>query len=171
MVKASMRLTQAAPAAYPLSVPHIGAGDESITAAAARLGKPLDRQHETLLRFANGWESAFLSGNLLSAEELGQGLLWAEAEQSLDAFYDEGDSAGWPARDELVPIHVSPYDTDVMALWMGGPVTENGHPVVYFSGEPIDLWPNVCEWWLAMLVLQEKTLEHVTKLGGQTTAP
>lgn len=128
MVKASMRLTQAAPDAFPLSVPHPAAEDESVAAAAGRLGQPLDGQHETLLRLADGWELAFLSGNLLGTHELGQGQLWADANASLDAFYAEGDSAGWPPRAELVPIQASPYDSDVMALWLGGPVTEGGHP-------------------------------------------
>lgn len=168
MVASSMRLTQAAPEAFPLSVPHLGASPGSLAAAAQRLGHPLDVQHAALLALANGWERAFLSGDVLSADELGQGRLWAEAQQSLDSFYAEGDSAGWPPREELVPVHASPYDTDVMALWIGGPVTEGGHPVVSFAGEIIDRWPNVYEWWLGMLLLQERSLAHVLKLTGQT---
>lgn len=167
MVKASMRLTQAAPDAFPLSVPHLGADNESLAAAAERLGHPLDGQHQTLLRLADGWEMAFLSGTLLGTSELGQGALWANANASLDIFYAEGDSADWPPRAALVPIHASPYDTDVMALWLGGPVTEGGHPVLYFSGEIVDRWPNIYEWWLGMLVLQERSLAHVLKLTGQ----
>jgi hypothetical protein len=168
MVESSMRLTQAAPDAFPLSVPHLGASQESLAAAARRLGRPLDDQHAALLALANGWELAFLSGNVLSADELGQGRLWAEAEASLDSFYAEGASEGWPPRNELIPVHASPYDTDVIALWTDGPVTEGGHPVLYFSGAIIDRWPNVYEWWLGMLLLQERSLAHVLKLTGQS---
>jgi len=171
MIKAGMQITQMAPDAFPLSVPHLGASDSSITAAQVRLGAALDGQLETLLRLADGWELAFLSGNLLSTDDLGQGPLWSEAQQCLDTFYAEGNSAGWPPRSELVPIHASPYDTDVMALWMGGSTTENGHPVIYFSGQPIDQWPNIYEWWLGMLVLQQKSLEYLIKVSGQSTAP
>ncbi|MGN8245780.1 SMI1/KNR4 family protein [Cellulomonas soli] len=171
MIKTGMRLTQVAPDAFPLSVPHLGATDQSIAAAASRLGGSLDGQLEALLRLADGWEMGFQMGNLLSSEELGQGPLWDEANQWLDAFYEEGDSASWPPRHELVPIHASPYDTDVMALWMGGPVTDGGHPVVYFYGEPIDQWPNLYEWWLRMLILQECSLEHVINLTGPSDGP
>ena len=150
------------------SVPHVGASEESLAAAAQRLGRPLDDQRAALLAMANGWELAFLSGNVLSTDELGQGRLWAEAQQALDAFYAEGDSAGWTPRDHLIPVHASPYDTDVMALWTEGPVTEGGHPILYFSGEIVDRWPNVYEWWLGMLLLQERSLAHVLKLIGQT---
>ncbi|GIG36256.1 SMI1/KNR4 family protein [Cellulomonas pakistanensis] len=167
MVKASTRLTQVAPDAFPLSVPRLGADDESIAAAVERLGHPLDGQHEALLRLANGWELAFLSGSVLGTPELGQGALWEDANASLDMFYAEGDTAGWPPRAGLVPIHASPYDSDVVAVWLGGPVTEGGHPVLYFAGEVIDRWPNVYEWWLRMLVLQERSLAHVLELTGQ----
>lgn len=54
-----------------------------------------------------------------------------------------------------------------MALWMGGPTTEDGHPVIYFSGAPIDQWPNVYEWWLGMLALQHGSLEYLIKVTGQ----
>jgi len=167
MVKASTRLTQAAPDAFPPSMPHRPADDDSIAAAAVRLGRPLDGQHEMLLRLADGWEPAFLSGTLLGTDDLEQGRLWAEANASLDAFYAEGDSIGWPPRDELMPLHASPYDSDVMALWLGGPVTEGGHPVLYYSGGIVDRWPNVYEWWLGMLRLQERSLAHVLKLTRQ----
>ncbi|NTW42760.1 MAG: SMI1/KNR4 family protein [Cellulomonadaceae bacterium] len=170
MIKAGMRLTQVAPDAFPLSIPRLGADDGSITAAQERLGQALDTQLETLLRLADGWELAFLSGDLFSTEELGQGTRWSDAQQSLDAFYAEADSVSWPPRSELVPIHASPHDTDVMALWMGGPTTEDGHPVIYFSGGPIDQWPNTYEWWLAMLLLQRTSLDYVMRLGGRSPA-
>lgn len=44
MVKASMRLTQAAPDAFPLSVPQLAASDAGIAAAVQRLGRSLDVQ-------------------------------------------------------------------------------------------------------------------------------
>ncbi|QAY62139.1 hypothetical protein ET495_01315 [Xylanimonas allomyrinae] len=62
-------------------MPHLGADDEAIAAAVARLGRPLDGQHETLLRFADGWEDGFQSGDLLSTDEPGQGPLWEHANQ------------------------------------------------------------------------------------------
>ncbi|QAY64195.1 hypothetical protein ET495_14310 [Xylanimonas allomyrinae] len=127
MITSSLRITQVAPDIYPLSVPHLGADDEAVAAAVARLGRPLDGQHETLLRFANGWEDGFQSGDLLSTDELGQGPPWAHANQCLDVFYEEGGSDGWPPRDELCILHASAYDTDVMVLWLGGTVTEGGH--------------------------------------------
>lgn len=167
MVRASATLTQAAPAAFPHTAPGRGADPASIAAAAERLGRPLDAQHETLLRLVDGWQSAFQSGTLLGTHDLGQGALWTDANASLDVFYAEGDATGWPPRGELVPVHASPHDSDVMALWLGGPVTDGGHPVVSFSGEVVDTWPHLQQWWLRMLDLQELSLAHVLELTDQ----
>lgn len=167
MVVAAARLTQAALDAFAPTAPRPGASDASIAAAETRLGVPLDAQHEALLRCADGWESAFLGGDLLSAEQLGAGELWAGAQDSLDVFYAEGDSAGWPPRDELVPVHVSSHDIDVIAVWLGGPQTDDGHPVVWFAGEVAGQWPDLRSWWRRMLVLQERSLAHVLPLPGR----
>lgn len=167
MVVASARLTQAAPDAFPPTAPRPGASDASIAAAVARLGLPLDAQHEALLRCADGWESAFLGGDLLSAEQLGAGELWAGAQDSLDVFYAEGASAGWPPRDELVPVHASSHDIDVIAVWLGGPQTDGGFPVIWFAGEVAGQWPDLRTWWRRMLVLQERSLARVLVPTGR----
>jgi hypothetical protein len=170
MVAASGRLTAAAPDAFPATVPRPGATVESRAAAARRLGRPLDVQHDALLAVTDGWEHAFLGGTLLGTGELGRGMLWAEAQASLDAFYREGDSRRWPPRAELVPIHASPFDTDVMTLWLGGPVTDGGHPVLLFAGAIVDRWPTLQAWWSRMLELQALSLRHVLDLTGRTTS-
>lgn len=167
MVASAARLTHAAPDAFPASAPCPGADDASIAAAVARLGRPLDAQHEALLRVADGWEAGFLTGDLLSTEQLGTGTLWAAAQASLDACYAEGDTLGRPPRAELVPVHASPHDTDVMAIWVAGPLTEDGHPVLWFAGEIVGRWPTVRDWWRGMLVLQERSLAHVLALTAR----
>lgn len=167
MTVAAARLTRAAPDAFPTTAPRPGASEASIAAAVARLGLPLDAQHEALLRCADGWESAFLGGDLLSTEQLGAGELWARAQDSLDVFYAEGDSAGWPTRDELVPVHASSHDIDVVAVRRGGPLTDGGHPVVWFAGEVAGQWPDLRSWWRRVLVLQERSLAHVLALTGR----
>lgn len=167
MIVAAARLTQVAPDAFPPTAPRPGASDANIATAAARLGLPLDAQHEALLRCADGWESAFLGCDLLSAEQLGAGALWAGAQASLDVFYAEGDSTGWPPRDELVPVHASAHDIDVIAVWLGGPTTDGGHPVVWFAGEVAGQWPDLRAWWRRMLVLQGRSLAHVLALTGR----
>jgi hypothetical protein len=166
MVAAAARLTRAAPDAFPSSTPRPGANDADIAAAAARIGRPLDAQHEALLRHADGWTSAFLGGDVLSTRQLGAGRLWTDAQASLDTFYAEGDPRGWPPRTELVPLHASSHDIDVMALWLGGPTTDGGHPVLWFAGELVGRWPDVRAWWRQMLVVQGQSLAHVHALTG-----
>ena len=82
--------------------------------------------------------------------------MWDKADQVLNVIYEDGPSADWPPRDQLIAVFVSVYQIDVMALWMGGPLTDGAHPVQWFGGEILDTCPNVHGWWLAMTSLAKR---------------
>lgn len=160
-----LRLTDAAPAVFPLSAPHLGASAEQVAEAETRLGTTLDPQHRALLLIANGWPDLLLEGRLLSTEELGQGPVWAAASERLDLLYRESATAELPPRDELMPIFVSDYQPDVFAIWTRGPQTNEGHPVLWTAFELVDRWANVHEWWLALTAIAKRHLEQMNRLN------
>ena len=166
MIKIDMQLTQVAPTVFHLTVPHLGASIGDIEAAEARLGHPIDAQHADLLQFANGWDDAFIDGTLLSTHDLNLGPLWAHAMQCIDVRYQDGPSADWPTREHLLPVYASPYSTDVMALCMDEPTSGGDHPVVWLAEGPMSKWPNLYQWWLTMLALQQRTLGEMAARSG-----
>jgi len=166
LARERVRLTQLRPDIYPLPAPHLGASDADVAAAVARVG-PLDAQHEGLLRQADGWPEAFMFGDVLSTAELGAGPLWDKATQSLRVFYEDGPSTGWPPLAELVLVHACEHDTDVTAVWMGGPLTDGGHPVYWIGGDIIDTYPNIYQWWLSMAEYAKRSVaDFAAEQGG-----
>jgi len=168
----SLQRTQLDPVVYPLTAPHLAATDDDVTAAEARLGHPLDRQHRALLQTVDGWPDMSLDGDLLSTHELGQGSLWQAANLHLDQLYEEGNVSELPARDELLPVFASQYHHEVMVLWTAGPVTDGGRPVLWIGNELTDHWPNVYEWILGMTVLLQCDVEDLrAELEANFTQP
>lgn len=166
-VLARMRLAMAAPDLYDLTAGHLAAGDEQIAAAAARLGHPLDAQHEALLRRVNGWPDFLLDLDLLPTDELGQGPRHDHATELLDLSYLEADVTDAPPREEILPLAVSRDQIDVMAIATTGPLTEGGHRVYWFAPGVIQVWDNVYEWWLAAIEMTNQDLEElITERGG-----
>ncbi|GII99049.1 hypothetical protein CLV28_1690 [Sediminihabitans luteus] len=130
---------------WPLTIPRIGADDAAIAAAQARIGFELDAQHEALLREINGWPDAFLEGTVLGTDEIGAGELWERAWVHLDTASDYFDEL--PPLEELVPICVSDVVLDTSAVWMNGPVTDGGFPVIRMTSTDSDEFENVHAWW------------------------
>lgn len=156
-----LRLTQVAPDMFPLSAPHLGAAPERLVEAETRLGKPLDPQHRALLAVANGWPDLVLSGSFLSTEDLGQGPAWQGANERLDILYEDGETSALPPREELLPIYINHYGPDIFVLWTEGPATDGGRPVLWIANELVDQWPDVHQWWLALIAIANRTLDRV----------
>lgn len=154
-----MQLAMAAPDLYEFTAGHLAATDEQIQAAAARLGHPLDAQHEALLRKVNGWPDFVLDQDLLAADQLGQGPRHDFATQMLEVAYLEADVAAAPAREQILPISVSRDQIDVMAIATSGPTTEGGHRVYWFGPGVIQIWDNVYEWLLTAIEMNRQDLE------------
>ena len=138
LARLGIQRTQLDPERYPLTAPHLRATPEQIADAERRLGITLDDQYRSLLGTGNGWPSMILDADLLSTDELGQGPLWDAAWERLDILREDGPADLLPPRDELLPILVSEYQEDVMLLWLGGPVTDGSHPVLWYANELID---------------------------------
>lgn len=150
-----------APRVRPMPLPGVGASAQEIADAESRLGFALDAQHAALLREGNGWPDVFGMGDLLSTADLGSGPLWSTANETLDIFYEDGPFETFPPRGEVYPIHAS--NQDVFVIWRGGPVVEHGHPVYWLGGEVVDQWPNVFEFCLATVRLNEVSIEHALR--------
>ncbi|UZN03052.1 hypothetical protein [Cellulomonas sp. S1-8] len=161
------QLAQVAPAVYPLSAPGMGANDETLAGAERRLGHPLDPQYRQLLGYGDGWPAAFLDGDMLGTRDLGHGPLWDRGVTALDLFYESGPVDELPDRAQLYPIFVAPYQQDVMALRLDGPLTNGGHEVLWFANELVDRWPNVHEWWLGCTEIARQTLAYVVRQQQQ----
>lgn len=164
--RVTTQLSLLVPHIYPLSAPHLGADEATLDATELRLGHALDPQHRELLRFGNGWPGAFLDGDVLGTEDLGQGPRWDQANAGLDLLYEYADTNVLPARNRLYPIFVAPHQPDIFAVRLDGPVTDGGHEVLWFANELIDRWANAHEWWLGAIRIAQQTLESVRSHPG-----
>lgn len=163
LIESRMALAQAAPSIYPMELPGARPSPEVVQAAESRLGFALDSQHAALLREGDGWVNAFGMGDLLSSAELGAGPRWKLANDVLDDFYLAAPAGTHPPREQLYPIHTSTQD--VFVIWRGGPVTQDGHPVLWIGGGLVDQWANVFQFCLGIMKLNEVAIEQIRKLG------
>jgi hypothetical protein len=146
---------------YSFTVPGVAATEEQLRAAEERLGHPLDAQHREFLSYGNGWPEFYLDTSLLSTEDIGQGEAWAEVNRGLDAFYGALDAnSGIPPREEIYPISHDPHDATVFAIWLGGPETDGGHPVLWLPWPDTDPYSNFFEFFSFVY------REHEEELGG-----
>ncbi|MGH3964634.1 MAG: SMI1/KNR4 family protein [Pseudonocardiaceae bacterium] len=158
------QLSELEPDLSPFTIPHLGATEEKLAEAEQRLGVKLDDQHRDLLGHTNGWPFFFTYTDLLSTDELGTGPLWQKGQELLGLYYSEGPvPSDFPPHGELLSIAVGESVTDVFALWMSGPETDGGHPVLWLAGEEVDRWPNVRQW---LLSVNQYLQNDIVKLGA-----
>jgi len=69
------------------------------------------------------------------------------------------------ARGDLLPIAVTKFDRDLFLL--GRPNSPVAGAVFWFAGEEIDRFSNFDEYFLSMMEYNKRTLERLTKSGGQ----
>lgn len=156
------------PSIFPPTLAGIAASPEQVAEAEARLGHSLDPLHAELLRAGNGWPHTLLTdGTLFATDDLGGSELWNRAVEGIKIAYDElADQL--PPRHEVYPIASFPFDRHIVAVWQGGPLTDGGHPVLWFDGGVTEQWDNIWEWWLSMLASRKRTIETISKyLEGQ----
>jgi hypothetical protein len=165
MAQIRMQLAQVKPHVYPMTAPHVGAKLEQLAQAEQRLGHQLDPIHREFLTYANGWPEFFQDVQLLSAEELGQGSLWARGQKLLDTYFEDGplSAQNFPLRTELQPIAVGTETIDIHVLWLTGPIVEGGHPILWLAGEEIDRWANFPEYFRSIYAYLERALERARR--------
>lgn len=79
----------------------------------------------------------------------------------LGTFFAKGAvPSDFPPRDELDPIAVGAESGDLHVMWMGGPTTENGHPILWLAGEEIDRWSHFGEYFRSMHAYNERLVER-----------
>lgn len=135
----------------PYTIPGVGATEEQLRAAEARLGYPLDPMHREFLSYANGWRYFFVYTHLLGTDELGQGELWQTGNELLQLYYSEGPArTDFPPRGEITLVAVGSEVTDLFVIWRTGPTLDGGRPVSWLAGEEIDRFPNFREFLLSV---------------------
>lgn len=151
MGRFSLDLAELEPEAFPMTYPRVGATDDDIREAEERIGFALDPLHKRLLQTGNGWPGTLITtGDLLGTGELGASSAWSTAVARLDDSYRRG-AATAPPREEIYPIAAFWDTPEVAAIWREGPVTDGGHPVLWFDVAVTRSWPNLWEWWTDML--------------------
>jgi len=121
---------------FPATLPHLAATEDQLAAAEARLGHPLDPQHREFLSYGNGWPDFYLGSSLLGTDELGHGPTWDDINRTLDAFYAAlPQPAPVPPRDQIYPISHAEDSSSIFAIWIHGPRTDGGHPVLWLPWE------------------------------------
>lgn len=167
MAIARARLAAAMPDVHPFTAGHLGADDAQITAAAARLGHPLDAHHEALLRRVDGWPWMILDADLLPVQDLGASPLFDRGQHLLDLDFSEAGPHDAPPRENLLPFAVSNDQIDVMAIATTGPLTNGGHQVFWFAPFIIQAWDNLYDWWASWVQMHlEDAEEEITGPPG-----
>lgn len=144
---------------FDATVPHLAATEDQLRAAERRLGHPLDPQHRALLGNGNGWPEFYLDSALLSTDELGHGERWGDINENLDAFYEAlpGPTEFVPPREEIYPITHDYSSASVFAVWLAGPITDGGYPVLWLPWQDSEPMDNVFEFF--RMVYQEYEVE------------
>ncbi|RZS36604.1 hypothetical protein EV193_107285 [Herbihabitans rhizosphaerae] len=136
---------------YPVTVPHPPATEAQIAEAESRLGHALDPQHRELLLLGNGWPDFWFDSVLLSTDQLGASPEWDAIDEGFDAFYsslpDKPAVNFVPPREELYPITFDPGSSSVFAIWIKGPVTDGGHPVIWMPWQDSEPLANLVEFF------------------------
>ena len=163
--------TKVLPQFFPASPASAGASTDGLAAAEARLGHALDPLHAELLLAANGWpHTVLVDGTLFGTDELGQAELWNVAVEGIEIAYDEaaygepGDE--WPPQEEIYVIAAFPFERHIVAIWRNGPLTNGGHPVLWFDGEITERWDNVAQWWAGMLTSRRRVIDGLLERSG-----
>lgn len=164
MLRRRMLLQHVAPDVYPMPPFGVRGTAADLAAAEARLGHALDAQHAAILREVNGWQGAFANGDILGTDDLGTGPRWQHAQAMLTIYYEDGPLDGWPPRESIYPIQLC--ETSLFVIDAAGPVTDEGHPVYWLSGEILGVWPNAYEYWLAGMSILDQTRAIVTGQAG-----
>ncbi|WP_182112977.1 MULTISPECIES: SMI1/KNR4 family protein [unclassified Actinotalea] len=157
-----MRLDEAAPQVYPLTIPHKGATSDQLAGAEGRLRHALDPIHRELLTYANGWSAMFVDTDLLSTEQLGADGLWEQTRDLLKDLEEDWPPGYLPPVDQLEIIGASTVTSDLFLLWTAGPVTGGGRPVLWLgAGQIVQQWANVADFMWSVLAYTRKTLDDV----------
>ncbi|MBV9139728.1 MAG: hypothetical protein JO115_02200 [Pseudonocardiales bacterium] len=165
MAQLRMQLEQVKPRVYPMTAPHVGANPEQLVRAEQRLRHPLDPVYWEFLTYANGWPDYFQDVRLLGTEELGRGQLWDRGQQLLNTYFEDGPASppDFPPRTDLELIAVGTETIDIHVLWITGPVTDGGHPILWLAGEEIDRWANFHEYFRSIYAYLERALERARR--------
>lgn len=75
----------------PLTLPKPGATEEQLCAAEARLGYALDPHYREFLSVADGWDEYFISANLLGTADIGAGIRWERAMDTVDTLFSSSE--------------------------------------------------------------------------------
>jgi hypothetical protein len=154
-------LAQVKPEIYPLTPPYLAAVPDALDAVENELGFPLDALHRDFLGFADGWVEFYRDVYLLGTSDLRGGQAMSYAQQLLDVYYDEGSlPPGYPAKDELLPIAVGTESIDLFVVWLAGPTTAGGHPVVWLAGEEVERFANFREFFLSVYQYLKNALDR-----------
>lgn len=142
-----------------MTYPRLRATAQEIAATEARLGFSLDPLHSRLLQTGNGWPGTLVThGDLFGTAELGPSDPWLASEARLDEA-NRRDLPTMPPRAEIYPIGAFWDTPEVIAIWRNGPITDGGHPVLWFNVGLTHTWPNLWEWWTDMLRSRRDVVE------------
>jgi hypothetical protein len=144
---------------FSFTLPGVAAAEEQLVAAERRLGHPLDPMHREFLSYSNGWVDFYHKNSLLRADEIGQGDTWRELNGGLEAFYEAVDGLDdVPPREQIYPISFDPHGSSVFAIWLGGPVTGRGRPVLWLPWADTERYNNFFEFFGAVYGFHEEWL-------------
>ena len=157
-----MRLDNAVPTIYPLTIPHMGATAEHLTEAEACLGHALDPVHRELLTCANGWAQMFVHTDLLSTDQLGATGVWTQTRDLLVMLEEDRPAGYMPATGDLEIIGASEQTSDLFLIRRTGPITGGGRPVLWVgSGQIVQQWDNVADFMRSVLAYTLRDLGNV----------
>ena len=128
--------------------PGVAATEQEIGDIEARLGFSLDAEHRAFLLHANGWDWFFQSVDVFGTSDLLEGSRCQRAEELLKSLESLSDLCGF-SRDELLPIAVSRFNTDVFAISTSR--SQSPGTVLWFAGQVIDTFPSFSEWFLSLV--------------------
>ena len=160
------RAVELLPDEHPILVaPHVGATPDVLAGTAVSIGRELDLQHRMFLSQADGWPDFFMSGDLLSTDQLVRSPELDGARITLEALYDHLGPGpdDLPIRDSLTVILASLDNSDIVVIDHSGPVTAGGHPVHWLGDEIVDSFANFDEFFRSA---NQYLRDDVDRAGG-----
>jgi hypothetical protein len=139
-------------------LPGVAATAAQIAKVERHLGEPLDPSHRALLEVAGGWPCMFQNVDVFGPQDLLGGPRMRVAYELLSYLEDVVLEQSGYGRDQLLPIACSSVDIDLFVIARRN--APQPGTVVWFSGREIDRYPNVDQYFLAMLEYNRRQVAY-----------
>lgn len=145
---------------WEFNLPQKAAADDEIQKIELKLGYTLDEAYVSFLKIANGWKAINQAIDLFGTNELLDSEQMNYAQILLKTLSEDGvlHASGFD-YDELLPIAVSRYDTDLFVIAKNG--SNCPGIIIWFAGYEVERYDNFEEFFRAIVEYNRLNIQYL----------